>query len=105
MMRHVKYLWHYVMCQWKHRSYHTDKQWELLVNGYPERTMGNGDIVPASPHVWLCWTACDKCGIGWTTSIEQIASDLPEGYHRRPLPLVADATFASSSGRNPRESN
>jgi hypothetical protein len=70
-LRVLRAHWNLFKCQRKHREYHVDVQCELVKIGCGERTMGNGELVPAEPHQWRLWTACDKCGLGWCHTVEQ----------------------------------
>lgn len=105
-MRHLRYIWHYIICQRKHRSHHGDVQWELMRMGLTERKMGDGTLAPATPHLWRVWTRCDKCGLGWTHTVWQAVDGTQSLNRNDPLPQVEDATFRHPQGRNPRkESN
>lgn len=73
-MKHLQYIWYYLICQWRHKNYHTSMEWELQQVGNNERRMGNGDLVPATPHLWRVWTCCNKCGMGWTRAIKQVVA-------------------------------
>ena len=105
LLRIIRTHWNLFRCQRKHREHHQDVQCELVRIGCAERTMGNGELVPATPHLWRLWTGCDKCGCGWCHTVEQEVDGTPGTPRNEPLPMIPDATFHTPGGRNPRESH
>ena len=95
-MKHLRYVWRYLWCQWRHKQYHTDVQWELISVGSPSNCLL--DV----PHVWRVWFSCIECGVGWTGSREQEVSDCKRGDHHS-VPQNQGCSFHNPDGKNPRK--
>lgn len=68
--------------------------------GMPERVGGTGIVFPVSNHLWRVWTGCDKCGMGWCHTVEQLPSGIESNSRDEPLPMMSTADFVNPGASN-----